>query len=84
MPAYAETVGPTREMITSINGTQPGDPAKAAQAIMTALDSENTPLRLPLGADAVEGIRGKLDSVRAELDRWEDVAVSTAFDETHG
>ena len=51
---------------------------------MTALDSENTPLRLPLGADAVEDIRGKLDSVRAELDRWEDVAVSTAFDETHG
>jgi NAD(P)-dependent dehydrogenase (short-subunit alcohol dehydrogenase family) len=44
MPEYAETVGPTREMITGINGTQPGDPAKAAQAILTALDSENTPL----------------------------------------
>ena len=84
MPEYAETVGPTREMITGINGTQPGDPAKAAQAILTALDSENTPLRLPLGADAVEGIRRKLDSVRAELDRRESVAVSTAFEETHG
>jgi len=84
MPEYAETVGPTREMITGINGTQPGDPAKAAQAILTALDSDDTPLRLPLGADAVEGIRGKLDSVRDELDRWVNVSVSTAFESTNG
>lgn len=84
MPEYAETVGPTREMITSINGMQTGDPAKVAQAILTALDSEDTPLRLPLGADAVEGIRGKLDSVRVELDRWENVSVSTAFESTDG
>ena len=84
MPEYAETVGPTREMITGINGTQPGDPARAARAILTALDAEDTPLRLPLGADAMEGIRGKLDSARAELDRWEDVALSTAFEQTRG
>ena len=84
MPEYAETVGPTREMITGINGTQPGDPAMAARAILTALGAEDTPLRLPLGADAVEGIRGKLDSVRAELDRWEDAALSTAFEQTRG
>lgn len=84
MPEYAQTVGPTREMITGINGTQPGDPAKAARAILTALDAEDAPLRLPLGADAVEGIRGKLDSVRAELDRWEDVSLSTAFVQADG
>ena len=84
MPEYAETVGPTREMITGINGTQPGDPAMAARAILTALDAEDTPLRLPLGADAVEGIRGKLDSVSAELDRWEDLALSTAFERAGG
>jgi len=80
MPEYAETVGPTREMITGIDGTQPGDPAKAAEAIMTALESDETPLRLPLGVDAVEGIRGKLDSVQAELGRWESVAVATGFE----
>src|SRR3712207_2671367 len=80
MPEYTETVGPTREMITSINGTQPGDPAKAAEAIITALESDETPLRLPLGVDAVEGIRGKLDSVQAELGRWESVAVATGFE----
>ena len=84
MPEYAETVGPTREMFTGINGTQPGDPAKVAQAILTVLDSENTPLRLLLGADAVNGIRGKLDSVRNELDHWVNVSASTAFESTNG
>ena len=84
MPEYAETVGPTREMFTGINGTQPGDPAKAAQAILTALDSENTPLRLLLGADAVNGIRGKLDSVRDELDHWVNVSASTDFESANG
>ena len=50
---------------------------------MAALDSEHTPLRLPLGADAVEGIRSKLDAVRAELDDWEDISLSTALEESH-
>ena len=63
-PEYRATVGPTREMIKGIDGTQPGDPTKAAEAILAALDAEDTPLRLPLGADAVEGIRAKLESVR--------------------
>ena len=82
MPEYQETAGQTREMITGIDGTQPGDPAKAARAILTALESEETPLRLPLGADAVEGIRSKLDAVRGELDAWEEVATATAFEES--
>ncbi|MGF1472699.1 MAG: oxidoreductase [Rubrobacteraceae bacterium] len=81
MPEYKETAGQTREMITGIDGTQPGDPDKAARAIIAALDAEETPLRLPLGADAVDGIRGKLDSVSTELDAWEDLARSTAIEE---
>jgi NAD(P)-dependent dehydrogenase (short-subunit alcohol dehydrogenase family) len=40
---YAATVGPTRHMIETGNGTQPGDPAEATAAILTALDSEPTP-----------------------------------------
>jgi hypothetical protein len=81
MPEYEETVGPTREMITGIDGTQPGDPAKAASAILTALDAEETPLRVSLGADAVEGVRGKLEAVRLEIDTWEEGARATAFED---
>lgn len=84
MPEYEETAGRTRQMITGMDGTQPGDPAKAARAIVEALDAEDIPLRLPLGDDAVEGIRGKLASVGEDLDAWEDVARSTAFGQTNG
>jgi len=76
---YDDTVGPTREMITGLAGVQPGDPALAAAAILAALDAERPPLRLPLGADAVDGILGHLESVRAEVREWQDVARATAF-----
>jgi NAD(P)-dependent dehydrogenase (short-subunit alcohol dehydrogenase family) len=80
LDAYAATVGATRAYIESEDGRQPGDPAKAAAAIIDALDAEEPPLRLVLGADAVEAIRAKDDALRAELARWEDVARATAFD----
>ncbi|MFC8828468.1 oxidoreductase [Streptomyces sp. NPDC057137] len=78
--AYADTVGPTRHMAETADGTQPGDPAKAAAAILTALAAETTPLRLPLGPDAVDAVTGHLDSVRAEIATWEKVARGTSFD----
>lgn len=64
LDAYAETVGPTRKMVASSDGSQPGDPAKAAAAILAALNAEQTPLRLPLGDDAVDAVVGHLDGVR--------------------
>ena len=60
-------------------GTQPGDPAKAAAAILAALDAEQTPLHLPLGDDAVDAILGQFDSVRADITTWEKVARDTAL-----
>jgi NAD(P)-dependent dehydrogenase (short-subunit alcohol dehydrogenase family) len=74
---YAATVGSTRQMIDTQNGLQPGDPAKAAAAILTALDSDATPLRLPLGDDAVDAIASHLDTVRSELATWEKLARNT-------
>jgi hypothetical protein len=64
--------------------TQPGDPARAAEAILATLDAEDTPLRLPLGADAVGGIRAKLETVRHEIDEWSEVALGTAFADDAG
>ncbi|MBU2664719.1 SDR family NAD(P)-dependent oxidoreductase [Actinoplanes bogorensis] len=79
LPAYESTVGPTRTMIKGVDGSQPGDPAKAAAAILTALDADSTPLRLPLGDDAVDGIITHLDGVRTELAAWEKVSRATSF-----
>ena len=81
MPEYADTVGPTRAYVTGGHGTQPGDPDKAAQAILTALDSDDPPLRLALGADAIVAIRGRLEQVAGELDRWEEVGARTALED---
>jgi NAD(P)-dependent dehydrogenase (short-subunit alcohol dehydrogenase family) len=77
---YSATVGPTRQMILASDGRQPGDPAKAAAAIITAIDAPETPLRLPLGDDAVDAISGHLDSVRAELAAWEKISRGTRLD----
>ncbi len=80
MPEYADTVGPTREYVGGNDGLQPGDPAKAAQAIIAALDAEDPPLRLVLGGDAIDSIRSRLDQLTAELRDWEEVGRRTAID----
>ena len=80
MPEYAETVGPTREYVRGNDGRQPGDPVKAAQAIITALEADEPPLRLVLGEDAIGNIRSRLQGLNAELDAWEPVGAATALD----
>lgn len=79
--AYEAVVGPTRDFADGMDGTQQGDPAKAAAAIERALSSDITPLRLALGADAVDAIRDHAQALLAELDAWEHVARDTAIDE---
>ncbi|MFE5207497.1 oxidoreductase [Streptomyces sp. NPDC056600] len=74
---YAAGAGPVREAMAGNDGRQPGDPAKAARAIVDLTETEEPPLRLQLGADAVERVEAKLDLVRRELDRWRHVALST-------
>lgn len=81
MPEYAETVGPTRSYVETGGGAQPGDPAKAAQAILTAMSSAKPPLRLVLGGDAIDGIRQRLGDLQHELSEWEDLGRATAIDE---
>ncbi len=78
--AYRDSVGGTRELVDGMDQTQPGDPKKAARAILTALDARETPLRLPLGVDAIENIRAHMDSTRVDLDAWETVSQDTALD----
>jgi len=80
MAEYAQTVGPTRDYVSGGHRSQPGDPAKAAQAILAALDADEPPLRLALGGDAIDNIRARLDQLTHELARWEGVGRDTAID----
>ncbi|HEY4024625.1 MAG TPA: oxidoreductase [Pseudonocardiaceae bacterium] len=77
---YRATVGATRDAVGGGDGAQPGDPAKAAAAIIAALEAERTPLRLPLGSDALEAIVEHLDATRADIDAWEKTIRETTFD----
>ena len=78
---YAES--PAAKTRTSMNryaGHEPGDPAKAALAILAALDAPQPPLRLVLGADAVGMVRRAFGAVLAQVDEWEPVSIATALD----
>jgi NAD(P)-dependent dehydrogenase (short-subunit alcohol dehydrogenase family) len=74
---YAESVGQAREAFAEMDGTQPGDPARAARAIVEAVDIDEPPLRLPLGQMALDGIRAKLGGQLEELERWERLSATT-------
>jgi NAD(P)-dependent dehydrogenase (short-subunit alcohol dehydrogenase family) len=76
---YAETVGATRDFVAQLDGAQPNDPTRGAEAIIHAIESPNPPLHLPLGEQALEGIRAKLEEQRAELEAWAEVGAATAF-----
>lgn len=80
LDAYRDVVGGTRDFARGMHGTQAGNPMKAAAAIERALDAEATPLRLQLGRDAVDAVRGHAERLLADLAAWEEVAVATAFD----
>jgi NAD(P)-dependent dehydrogenase (short-subunit alcohol dehydrogenase family) len=77
---YAETAGRTRQAVDGMDGSQPGDPAKAAAVILLALDAGDPPRHLALGDDAVDAIRAAQDARRADLEAWEPVSRETAAD----
>jgi NAD(P)-dependent dehydrogenase (short-subunit alcohol dehydrogenase family) len=62
------------------DGTQPGDPRKAAKAIIRVAESENPPLRLLLGEDAITAVEAELEKVREDIATWRTVGVETAFE----
>ncbi len=78
--AYREIVGGARDFAHNMHGSQDGDPRKAAAALEIALDSPNTPLRLQLGADAVDAIRDHSETLLKDLATWEALARGTSFD----
>jgi NAD(P)-dependent dehydrogenase (short-subunit alcohol dehydrogenase family) len=76
---YARTVGHARKIAIEMDRRQPGDPVRAAAAILDVLDAPNPPLRLVLGADAVDRVRAKLAAVEREVAAWEQVGRSITY-----
>ncbi|MFS7381918.1 oxidoreductase [Rahnella inusitata] len=74
---YDPLFGPIRETREKRSGHQPGDPQKAARAILRLIDSPAPPASLLLGSDAVMYVREKLQQMSADIDAWEEISRST-------
>lgn len=80
-PEYDATVGATVRFQRNYNGKQPGDPAKAAAALLHLASLPEPPLRIVLGSDAYNAAE-KSDVSRMESRRqWKDLSFSTDFPE---
>jgi NAD(P)-dependent dehydrogenase (short-subunit alcohol dehydrogenase family) len=77
---YDAVMDPIRAARQAKSGNQPGDPAKAAQALLALVDAETPPVRLFLGDDALGLVEQKLEAMKVELDAWDALSRSTSFE----
>lgn len=78
---YAATAGKNKGDIRGYSGSQPGDPVRAAKAIIKAVKADEPPLRLLLGKAALKGARNKLELLKKDFDTWEETTIGADFPE---
>lgn len=78
---YAETAGMNQANIRGYSGNQPGDPVRAAKAIVQAVEADEPPFYFLLGKAALKNARLKLDALKADFDKWADVTEGADFPE---
>jgi NAD(P)-dependent dehydrogenase (short-subunit alcohol dehydrogenase family) len=76
---YKDTAWKNMSDLRGYSGNQPGDPVKAARAMIQVTETENPPLRLLLGAAALKGARLKLEELRKDFDEWAEVSTGADF-----
>jgi NAD(P)-dependent dehydrogenase (short-subunit alcohol dehydrogenase family) len=76
---YEKSSGKMRAYFDTQNGKQPGDPEKAAAAMLAVVDAANPPLRLLLGASTLPRLQGKLDAWKREVEAWRETTVGADF-----
>jgi len=77
---YADTAGKRRKEHDTVHGTQAGDPAKAARAIIAAVESDEPPAFLLLGNDALDTYRRLAEARLDSIKEWEHLTTSTDMD----
>ncbi len=79
IPDYESTSGRFRNLLSRMDGRQPGDPARVADAILALSRAANPPFRLVLGRYALEKSRRTLVARAGEIDAWEATSLSVDF-----
>lgn len=78
---YADGVHTRINLVKSVDGRQPGDPAKLAQAIVALTRMADPPVHLVMGPDAYAAIKGRMDEMLASMEQHKPMTVSTNFDD---
>jgi NAD(P)-dependent dehydrogenase (short-subunit alcohol dehydrogenase family) len=76
---YEQTSGHRRREIAKVSGTQPGDPARAAQVVIKVLESATPPAHLVLGREGVENVERQLRSMLNDIDHWRQTSLGADF-----
>ena len=76
---YAATAGARRDAIRGYSGSQPGDPVRAAEAMIAAVEAPQPPQRLVLGRPAYEQVAAKLREMTAEVESWRELSLGADF-----
>ncbi|HDR8857602.1 short-chain dehydrogenase [Burkholderia territorii] len=74
---YDALFDPIRQAREEKSGRQPGDPAKAARAMLAIIEADHPPAHLLLGSDALRLVRAKWSALEDEIRTWEALTVST-------
>jgi NADP-dependent 3-hydroxy acid dehydrogenase YdfG len=72
---YQPTAHANKNTIRGYSGNQPGDPIRAAQAIIKVVQATEPPVRLLLGNGALKGARNKIIELQKDIDAWEETTV---------
>ena len=81
---YDSTAGVRRQQTSERDGKQQGDPVRAADAMIAAVESPDPPLHLLLGKPALDLARADLGKKRTEFDGWEATTLGADFPDARG
>ncbi|HWT35323.1 MAG TPA: oxidoreductase [Paraburkholderia sp.] len=79
---YAETAGKRMQTTAQYSGHQPGDPARAAQAMILITEAKDPPRHLVLGAFGVDAVSKRVHSTLADIEAWRDTSLGADFPES--
>jgi NADP-dependent 3-hydroxy acid dehydrogenase YdfG len=79
MPAYGPVYEAVDKIYNGMNGTQAGDPVKAVKLMIEVAESENPPLRLPMGKFAYEETELYIEAIITDREAWKEKLLATDF-----
>jgi NAD(P)-dependent dehydrogenase (short-subunit alcohol dehydrogenase family) len=81
---YEATVNARLRALVGRSGAQPGDPVRAARAIIAAVEAARPPRHLVLGAVGFENVRKSLTEKLEEIDAWKQTSLAADYPASEG